>query len=125
MRAKFRVAADHPTEGPERGAIVAIGVIVLAPVNCGGGLAAPPGPVSWANSEICASGSPGCHPFAPAKIGPEEFSTAQSVAHFIFRKCSQIRAATVDMKSSHSVGFYVVAALVSSAEVWLRCALKG
>src|SRR4029077_19040880 len=60
---------------------------------------------------------PGRHPFAPAKICPEEFSAAQSVAHFIVRKCSEIRAATVDMKSSHSVGFYVVAALVSSAEV--------
>src|SRR5207244_7443600 len=70
---------------------------------------------------------PGCHAFAPAQIGAGEFSAAQSFAHFIFRKCSEIRAATVDMKSSHSVGFYVVAALVSSAEVSTAspCVKKG
>jgi hypothetical protein len=67
---------------------------------------------------------PGCHPFAPAQVRAGEFSAAQSFAHFIVRKCTEIRAAPVDMKSSHSVGFYVVAALVSSAEVRLRRALK-
>src|SRR5205809_3320546 len=60
---------------------------------------------------------PGCHPFQPAEIGAGEFSAAQSFAHFIFRKCSQTGAAAVDMKSSHTVGFYVVAAIVSRAEV--------
>src|SRR5438552_2573367 len=60
---------------------------------------------------------PGCHPFAPAEIGAGEFSAAQSFAHFIFRKCSQTGAAAVDMKSSHTVGFYVVAAIVSRVEV--------
>src|SRR5437773_1560175 len=60
---------------------------------------------------------PGCHPFAPAEIGADEFSDAQSFAHFIFRKCSMTGAAAVDMKSSHTVGFYVVAAIVSRAEV--------
>src|SRR5207249_9168009 len=68
---------------------------------------------------------PGCHPLPPAEIGAGEFSAAQSFAHFIFRECSQAGAAAVDMKSSHSVGFYVVAALVSSTEVLPRCGLEA
>src|SRR5205814_6392477 len=62
-------------------------------------------------------GLPGCHSFAPAKIRANEFSAAESFPHFIFRKCPQISTAAVDMKSSHSAGFYVVAALVASVEV--------
>src|SRR5438094_3965493 len=60
---------------------------------------------------------PGWHPFAPAQIRAAEFSAAQSVAHFIFRKCSQTGSASVDMKSSHNFGFDVVAAIVSRVEV--------
>jgi len=68
-----------------------VGATVLAPVNCGCGLAALPGPVSWANSEICASGSQVAIPSRQPRSVPKNFplrnpsrtSSSENVPRFV------------------------------------------
>jgi len=103
---------------PDRGAIVAVGVMAPPPVNCGCGVGAPLGRF-LARIGNLRKRLPGWHPFAPAKIRAGEFSAAQSFAHFIFPKMYRDSwPLRLIMKSSHRTRVLRGRpALVSSAEV--------